>query len=163
MQEELAACPVVFAVKEIPLAFFRPGGAYMFFAHVIKGQPHNMPMLRRMLALGCTLIDYEKVTDEHGRRLIFLRLACRAGRHYRDAVGAGAALGRAEDRHAVQPGAPRLGVSRPGRGESRHRAGRPGHPQRTDCPPACAPLTIGVTGYGNVSHGRVGDPEPAAG
>ena len=48
-----------------------PGQAYVFFAHVIKGQPFNMPMLQRMLDLGCTLIDYEKVTDDAGRRLIF--------------------------------------------------------------------------------------------
>ncbi len=75
MEEDLSDCPIVFAVKEIPPALLRAGGAYMFFAHVIKGQAYNMPMLRRMLELGCTLIDYEKVTDENGRRLIFF------GRH----------------------------------------------------------------------------------
>ena len=47
----------------------------MFFAHVIKGQAYNMPMLRRLMELGCTLIDYEKVIDDNGRRLIFF------GRH----------------------------------------------------------------------------------
>ncbi len=66
---------MVFAVKEIPPALFEPGKVYVFFAHVIKGQPYNMPMLRRLLDLGCTLIDYEKVTDDQGRRLIFF------GRH----------------------------------------------------------------------------------
>ncbi len=71
VQESLSACPVVFAIKEIPSYVFEPGQAYVFFAHVIKGQPFNMPMLRRMLELGCTLIDYEKVTDDQGRRLIF--------------------------------------------------------------------------------------------
>jgi alanine dehydrogenase len=71
VQEDLSPCPVIFAVKEMPLDFFEPGKAYVFFAHVIKGQPFNMPMLQRMLDLGCTLIDYEKVTDENGRRLIF--------------------------------------------------------------------------------------------
>ena len=30
-----------------------------------------MPMLRRMMELGCSLIDYEKMTDEAGRRLVF--------------------------------------------------------------------------------------------
>ena len=73
--EELADCPVVFAVKEIPLELFQPEAAYIFFAHVIKGQKYNMPMLQHMLDLKCTLIDYEKVTDEQGRRLIFF------GRH----------------------------------------------------------------------------------
>lgn len=152
VQEDLSACPIVFAIKEIPPAFFRPGGAYMFFAHVIKGQPHNMPMLRRMLALGCTLIDYEKVTDEHGRRLIFFgwhaglagaietlwtlgqRLAWRGietpfaqVRHaweYHDLAEAKAALAQV--------------------GEAIRTAGLPA---------AIAPLTIGVTGYGNVARG----------
>lgn len=71
VQEDLSPAPVVFGVKEIPLHCFEPGKTYVFFAHVIKGQPYNMPMLRRMMELGCTLIDYEKVSDERGRRLIF--------------------------------------------------------------------------------------------
>ena len=75
VQEDISSCPVVFAVKEIPEDFFEPGRAYVFFSHTIKGQPDNMPMLQRILDLGCTLIDYEKVTDENGRRLIFF------GRH----------------------------------------------------------------------------------
>ena len=75
VEEDLSLCPVVFAVKEIPPHFFHPGHTYVFFAHVIKGQPYNMPMLKRLLELGCQLIDYEKVTDERGRRLIFF------GRH----------------------------------------------------------------------------------
>ena len=75
VEEDLSSCPVVFAIKEIPIHFFQPGHTYVFFSHVIKGQPYNMPMLKRMLELGCQLIDYEKVTDERGRRLIFF------GRH----------------------------------------------------------------------------------
>jgi saccharopine dehydrogenase (NAD+, L-lysine-forming) len=75
VEEDLSACPVVFAIKEIPVQFFQPNRTYVFFAHVVKGQPYNMPMLKRMLELGCNLIDYEKVTDERGRRLIFF------GRH----------------------------------------------------------------------------------
>jgi alanine dehydrogenase len=71
VQEDLCPTSVIFAVKEIPLQFFHPGKTYVFFAHVIKGQPHNMPMLKRMMEQGCNLIDYEKVTDERGRRLIF--------------------------------------------------------------------------------------------
>jgi len=73
--EDLSPCPVIFAVKEIPPHLFYPEHTYVFFAHVIKGQPYNMPMLQSMLDKGCCLIDYEKVTDEQGRRLIFF------GRH----------------------------------------------------------------------------------
>jgi len=71
IDEDLSTCPVVFAVKEIPPNYFEPGHTYMFFAHVIKGQPYNMPMLQSLLDKRCQLIDYEKVTDERGRRLIF--------------------------------------------------------------------------------------------
>ena len=75
VEEDLSSCPVVFAVKEIPAPLFHAGHTYVFFAHVIKGQSYNMQMLKRMMDLGCNLIDYEKVTDEKGRRLIFF------GRH----------------------------------------------------------------------------------
>jgi alanine dehydrogenase len=71
VQEDLSECPVVFAVKEIPGDLFRRAGAYMFFSHSFKGQPYNMPMLRKLIKCGGTLIDYEKVTDEQNRRLIF--------------------------------------------------------------------------------------------
>jgi alpha-aminoadipic semialdehyde synthase len=71
VQEDLSAASTVFAVKEIPLELFERDKTYVFFAHVIKGQPYNMPMLKRMMELGCNLIDYEKVTDDKGRRLIF--------------------------------------------------------------------------------------------
>ncbi len=68
-------CPVVLAVKEIPTRLLREQRTYVYFAHVIKGQPYNMPMLQRVLELGATLIDYERVVDDQGRRLIFF------GRH----------------------------------------------------------------------------------
>ena len=70
IQEDLSSCSVVFGVKEMPLSLFHPGTAYIFFAHVIKGQKYNMPMLKRMMELKSHLIDYEKVTDQEGRRLI---------------------------------------------------------------------------------------------
>jgi alpha-aminoadipic semialdehyde synthase len=71
VEEDLSSCSVVFAVKEIPLDFFQPGKTYMFFSHTIKGQRDNMPMLKKMMELECTLIDYERVVDEKGQRLVF--------------------------------------------------------------------------------------------
>jgi len=58
MEEDLSGCDLVIGVKEMPAELFREGGAYLFFSHVIKGQSYNMAMLRRLLDLGCTLIDY---------------------------------------------------------------------------------------------------------
>ena len=69
--EDLSDCGLVLAVKEIPLEFFEEGRAYLLFSHVSKGQPYNMPRLRRILERRATLLDYERVVDEGGRRVIF--------------------------------------------------------------------------------------------
>ncbi len=80
VSEDLSPCSIVLAVKEIPLDFFVNEAAYVFFSHTIKGQPHNMLMLKRMMERRCTLIDYERIADEKGRRLVFFgRQAGEAG------------------------------------------------------------------------------------
>ena len=71
VQNNLSPSSIVFAVKEIPINLFEPGKTYVFFSHTIKGQKNNMPMLKKMMELGCTLIDYEKIVDKNGRRLVF--------------------------------------------------------------------------------------------
>ena len=71
VQEDISAADVVLAIKEIPAKRLLPGKTYLFFSHTIKGQPHNMPLLQRLLKLNCQLIDYERVVDAHNRRLIF--------------------------------------------------------------------------------------------
>ena len=75
IDEALDGCPVVLAVKEIPLDQLHDDTAYLFFSHTIKGQAHNMPLLQALLDGRCTLIDYERITDDEGRRLVFF------GRH----------------------------------------------------------------------------------
>ena len=152
VREDLSACPVVLGIKEIPKAAFAPGQAYVFFAHVIKGQSFNMPMLQRMLDLGCTLIDYEKVTDEAGRRLIFfgwhagvagmLETLWALGQRL---AGQGianpfTALRRAYDYHDIAEA--KAAVQQVGEA-----IGRDGLPAEI------TPLTIGVAGYGNVARG----------
>lgn len=78
--KDLKKCSVIFGVKEMPESFFEEEKTYVFFSHVIKGQPYNMPMLRRMMELKCNLIEYERVIDEQGKRLIFFgRYAGMAG------------------------------------------------------------------------------------
>ena len=62
---------VILGIKEMPIDFFEPGKVYIFFSHTIKGQKYNMPLLQKVLDTGATLIDYERVVDETGRRLIF--------------------------------------------------------------------------------------------
>lgn len=71
VEEELSPCPIVLALKEIPIELIEKGKTYMFFSHTAKGQAQNMPMLKRMMDLGCTVIDYERMVDEKGRRVLY--------------------------------------------------------------------------------------------
>lgn len=67
----LEDCPTIFAIKEIPPTLLEAEKTYVFFSHTIKGQAGNMPMLRRLMELGCQLLDYERIVDENGRRVVF--------------------------------------------------------------------------------------------
>jgi len=75
IKDDLSECSAVFGIKEMDLDIFLPDVAYLCFHHVIKGQKGNMPMLKHIMKTGSTMIDYEKVTDDKNRRLIFF------GRH----------------------------------------------------------------------------------
>ena len=90
VDEELNGCRVVLGIKEIPPEKLQSDRTYLFFSHTAKGQAYNMPMLRRLMELGCTLIDYELITDERDKRLIFF------GRHagYAGMINSLWALGR---------------------------------------------------------------------
>ncbi len=152
VQENLAPASTVFAVKEIPVECFEAGKTYIFFAHVIKGQAYNMPMLKHMMELGCNLIDYEKVTDEHGRRLIFF------GWH-------AGVVGMIESLWALGQRLTWEGIPNPFTGLRNTytypdleaaRADLRAAGQRVKAeglPPVVAPLIVGVTGYGNVGRG----------
>lgn len=67
----LSDANIILGVKEIPVADLLEGKACVFFSHTIKGQAYNMPMLQSALDKKITLMDYERVMDSAGRRLIF--------------------------------------------------------------------------------------------
>ncbi len=71
VEDGLSPCSIVLAIKEIPLERLEKDKAYVFFSHTAKGQKQNMPMLKRMMELGCSLVDYEKMVDDQGRRVLF--------------------------------------------------------------------------------------------
>lgn len=71
IDEDLSRASVILGVKEIPSTFFEDGKTYVFFSHTIKGQSYNMKMLASMMEKGTNLIDYERILDDNGRRLIF--------------------------------------------------------------------------------------------
>jgi alpha-aminoadipic semialdehyde synthase len=71
VEESLSPCSIVFALKEIPIDLIEKDKVYLFFSHTAKGQSQNMPMLKRMMDLGCSVIDYEKMVDDQGRRVLY--------------------------------------------------------------------------------------------
>lgn len=152
VQEDLSECNVIFAIKEIPPQLLLPGKTYVFFAHVIKGQPANMPMLKRLLEADCVLIDYEKITDDQGRRLIFF------GRH---AGWAGMldtlwALGQRLEWEGVHNpfSLVQQAHSYPHLEAARQAVREAGQRIRSEGLHAdLAPLVVGFAGYGNVSQG----------
>ena len=153
IDEDLSACDIVLAVKEIPLQQFAPGRTYAFFSHTIKGQPYNMDMLRRLMHLECQLIDYERITDESGKRLIFFsRFAGLAG-----AIDSLWALGRRLAWEGIAPN-PFAALEQTYRYPTLTAAldavRRVGARISSEGLPAqLCPLVVGITGYGNVSLG----------
>jgi alpha-aminoadipic semialdehyde synthase len=80
LDEDLNHADLIFGVKEIPSDLLLNHKTYVYFAHVIKGQPHNMQMLRNLMNQNCNLIDYERIVDENNKRLIFFgKYAGKAG------------------------------------------------------------------------------------
>jgi alpha-aminoadipic semialdehyde synthase len=139
-------------VKEIPLARIEPGRTYVNFSHTIKGQEANMPALGRLMECGCQLIDYEKITDAAGRRLVFF------GRHagYAGMIDSLWALGRRLDHEGIA--SPFSGV------RAAHEycdlkqvraalAEVASAIRRGGIPPQIQPCVCCFTGYGQVSQG----------
>ena len=152
VQEDLSSCNVVFGVKEFPASIFRDNQAYMFFSHTIKGQKYNMPMLQTLLDKKCTLMDYEKITNEKNFRLVFF------GNY------AGLA-GMMETLHTYGKRMEHEGVANPFIGLKRPLDYASLDDARADLekvskvidtqglPEELGPVIVGFAGYGNVSRG----------
>lgn len=150
--DNLGDCSVILGVKEMPVDFFEPAKTYVFFSHVIKGQSYNMPMLKRMMELGCNLIDYEKIVDEQGRRLIFFgRYAGLAGMinslwslglRLKESGFETPFLKITQAHHYASLEEARKVISEVGQEIA-----------EKGLPAELRPFTVGFTGYGNVSQG----------
>ena len=150
--ENIHSANTIFAVKEIPLHFYRKGKTYIFFSHTIKGQAYNMPLLKKMMELKCNLIDYERIVDESNRRLIFF------GKY------AGIA-GMVETLHAFGQKLKLKGYTTPFEKlkqayqyesieEAKKVLSEIGNKIKSDgIPEELQPLVVGFAGYGNVSKG----------
>jgi alpha-aminoadipic semialdehyde synthase len=152
VQEDLSGCDVLIAVKEIPESMFRPGGTYMCFSHTIKGQDYNMPALGKLVELRCDLMDYEKVTDDKGRRLIFFGREAGLAGMLNTLWALGERLrweGHVTPLVSVESTKdyPDLGAAEAAIVAIGHRIAEEGMPE------AVGPLVCGFAGYGNVSNG----------
>jgi alpha-aminoadipic semialdehyde synthase len=152
VQKELDDCDVIIGIKEIPPEKLEPEKIYLFFPHVIKGQPANMPMLRRLMELKATLVDYERIVDEKNRRLIFF------GRHAGLAgmINTLWALGQRLAVEGIPSAFSRLKQAKTYADLSGAREDLQRIAARIEAegvPEAVNPLVVGITGYGHVSGG----------
>ncbi len=152
LHEDLAASDLVFAVKEIPVTLIEKERRYFFFSHTIKGQPYNMLLLRRMLEQKVTLVDYECIVDEAGRRLVFFGPYAGLAGMIDTLAAYGARLeweGGSSLFSRIQPAYRYASLAAAEAELRRLGAELPAALAAADG----APLVVGITGYGNVSQG----------
>ena len=152
VSEDLANADVVFAIKEIPKEIFAKGKTYVFFSHTLKGQPYNMPMLKRLMDLECNLIDYEKIVNKKGQRLVFFG-------NFAGYAGMIDSLSLVGEKLKLQGfNTPLSKIKRPfeykSLSEAKESIKQVGEEiNEKGFPHKLAPLIFGFSGYGNVSKG----------
>lgn len=149
---DLSACNIVFGVKEIPKSNFSPNQAYCFFSHTIKAQSYNMPMLKKILEMGDTLLDYELVKDEKGvRKIFFGNFAGFVGM-----INSLWALGQRLLWEGIDTPLKNIKQAKNYHGleEAKAAVREVGEAiKKQGLPKSITPLICGFTGYGQVSHG----------
>lgn len=152
INEDLSECPIIIAVKEVPIKKLYADKTYLFFSHTIKGQAYNMPLLQKNLDLKCTLIDYELIRNDQGQRLVFFgKFAGLAGM-----IDGLNGLGRRLKYLGYET--PFLNIKQAYQykdlDEAKDEISRAGKEiKEKGLPVGLDPLTFGFTGYGNVSQG----------
>lgn len=68
--DEVTDCDILIGVKEVPIDQLIAEKTYLFFSHTIKKQPYNAKLLRAIMEKKITLIDYEVLKDDKGKRVI---------------------------------------------------------------------------------------------
>ncbi len=68
--EDISHCDILLGVKEVPIPALMPGKTYLFFSHTIKKQAYNRKLLQAILQKNIRLVDYERLTDAKGKRIV---------------------------------------------------------------------------------------------
>lgn len=150
--EEPLDADIILGVKEIPIGYFKALNTYIFFSHTVKGQSYNMPLLKNMMANKINLIDYERIMDEKGRRLIFFgRFAGLAGM-----INSLWSLGQRLKVKGIKTPFMHLQQSHhyDSLEQAKEAVSKVGQEiSKNGLPETLKPLVIGITGYGHVSGG----------
>ena len=67
---DLSDCDVLIGVKEVLKNSLIPNKTYLFFSHTIKEQPYNRELLLKMMELNISMVDYEVLKNQKGKRLL---------------------------------------------------------------------------------------------
>jgi saccharopine dehydrogenase (NAD+, L-lysine-forming) len=70
VKEDLSDCDILLGIKEVPIEQLIPDKTYLFFSHTKKKQPHNQKLLQTIIKKNITLIDYECLEHQDGKRII---------------------------------------------------------------------------------------------
>ncbi|KAM4857724.1 alpha-aminoadipic semialdehyde synthase, mitochondrial isoform X2 [Urocitellus parryii] len=70
LQEDISEACLILGVKRPPEDKLMPKKTYAFFSHTIKAQEANMNLLDEILKQEIRLIDYEKMVDHRGVRIV---------------------------------------------------------------------------------------------
>uniref|UniRef100_A0A672RMY0 Alpha-aminoadipic semialdehyde synthase, mitochondrial-like n=1 Tax=Sinocyclocheilus grahami TaxID=75366 RepID=A0A672RMY0_SINGR len=70
IQEDISEASLIIGVKRPPEEKVYPHKTYAFFSHTIKAQEANMGLLDDLLKKKIRLIDYEKMVDANGYRIV---------------------------------------------------------------------------------------------
>ncbi|MCB9558748.1 MAG: hypothetical protein H6707_21705 [Deltaproteobacteria bacterium] len=152
LEATLEDAGVIFGLKELPADRLLEEKVHAFFSHTIKGQPKNMPMLQHLMERRCTLFDFERITDEMGRRLVFFG-------HYAGVAGMVDtlwALGRRLDAEGIASPLSTLqtALDYSSVQSALDDVARVGAElEQADLPSELTPLVIGIAGDGNAARG----------
>ncbi|MBU3715081.1 MAG: alanine dehydrogenase [Ferruginibacter sp.] len=70
LRNDMSDCDILLGIKEVPINMLIENKIYLFFSHTKKLQPYNRELLQAIIKKNITLIDYECLEHEDGKRII---------------------------------------------------------------------------------------------
>ena len=66
----MSEADLILGVKQVPIDSLLDNKMFCFFSHTIKAQEANMPLLDAVLEKNIRLLDYERMTEDNGQRIV---------------------------------------------------------------------------------------------